>query len=89
MFQHLKMKSMFVALHSDINSFKSGLLHLTVQPYCKKGRLAKVKDGIISFILRNYLIDQYISLYENKPKLVLKVVLIVTLLYFALQQQMA
>ncbi len=26
---------MFAVLHSDINSHKSGLLHLTVQPYFK------------------------------------------------------
>ncbi len=29
---------MFAVLHSDINSLKSGLLHLTGQPYCKKCR---------------------------------------------------
>jgi hypothetical protein len=52
-------KSMFAVLHSDINSLKSGLLHLTGQPYCKKSRSAKDKDGIISLILRNYCIDQY------------------------------
>jgi hypothetical protein len=46
---------MFAVLHSDINSLKSGLLHLTGQPQCKKSRLAKVKDGIINLILRNYL----------------------------------
>jgi hypothetical protein len=34
-------------------------LCLTGQPYCKKGRSAKVKDGIINLILRNYLIDRY------------------------------
>jgi hypothetical protein len=38
---------------------KSGLLHLTGQPYCKKGRSAKVKNGIINLILRNYLVDRY------------------------------
>ncbi len=37
---------MFTILHSDINSLKSGLLLLTGQPYCKKCRPAKVKDGI-------------------------------------------
>jgi hypothetical protein len=52
---------MFSVLHSDINSLKSGLLHLTVQPYCKKCRSAKVKDGIINLILRNYLIDRYME----------------------------
>ncbi len=50
---------MFAVLHSNINSLKSGLLHLTGQPYCKKGRSAKVKDGIINLILRNYLVDWY------------------------------
>jgi hypothetical protein len=50
---------MFAVLHSDINSLKSGLLHLTGQPYCKKSRSAKAKDGIINLILRNYLVDRY------------------------------
>jgi hypothetical protein len=50
---------MFAVLHSDINSLKSGVPYLTGQPYCKKSRLAKVKDGIINLILRNYLFDQY------------------------------
>jgi hypothetical protein len=48
LFQLLNRKSMFAVLHSDINSLKSGLLHLTSQPYCKKGISAKVKDGIIT-----------------------------------------
>jgi hypothetical protein len=52
-------KSKFGVLHSDINSLKSGLLHLTGQPYCKKSRSAKVKDGIISLFLRNYLFDRH------------------------------
>ncbi len=39
--------------------FKSGFLHLTGQPYCKKSRSAKVKDGITNLILWNYLIDRY------------------------------
>jgi hypothetical protein len=43
----------------EANSLKSSLLHLTGQPYCKKGRSAKVKDGIMNLILRNYLIDHY------------------------------
>ncbi len=59
LFPFHKRKSMFTVLHSDINSLKSGLLYLTVLPYCKKSRSAKVKDGIINFILRNYLIDRY------------------------------
>jgi hypothetical protein len=37
---------MFALLHSDINSLKSGLLHLTGQPYFQKGSLAKDKDGL-------------------------------------------
>ena len=49
---------MFAVLHSDINLPKSGLLHLTGQPYCKKSRSAKVKDGIINLILRNYFVDR-------------------------------
>ncbi len=50
---------MFAVLNSDIHSYKFGLLHLTGRPYCKKGRLAKVNDGIINLILRNSLIDRY------------------------------
>ncbi len=50
---------MFAAQQSDINSLKSGLLHLTGQPHCKKCRSAKVKDGVINLIVRNYLIDRY------------------------------
>jgi hypothetical protein len=42
---------MFAELHSEINSLKSGLLHLTGQPYCKKSRSVKVKDGIITYFL--------------------------------------
>ncbi len=42
---------MFAELHSDINFHKSSLLHLTGQPYCKKCRPAKVKDGIITYFL--------------------------------------
>jgi hypothetical protein len=57
LFPFHKRKSMFAVLHSDINSLKSGLLRLTGQPYCKKSRSAKVKDGIINLILGNYLID--------------------------------
>ncbi len=51
---------MFAVRNSDINFLKSALLYLTGQPYCKKGRSAKVKDGIINQILKNYLIDRYI-----------------------------
>jgi hypothetical protein len=61
LFHLLNRKSMFAVLHSDINSLKSGLVHLTRQPYCKKGRSGKVKDGIINLSLGNYLIDRYIS----------------------------
>jgi hypothetical protein len=39
-------KSMLAVLHSNINSLKSGIFHLTGQSYCKKARSAKVKDGI-------------------------------------------
>jgi hypothetical protein len=42
---------MFAVLHSDINSHKSGLLHLTGKPYWKKSRSAKVKDGIIAYFI--------------------------------------
>ncbi len=59
MFQNLNRASMFAVLHLDINSFKSGGLYLTRQPNCKKGRSAKVKDGIINLILRNCLVDRY------------------------------
>jgi hypothetical protein len=51
---------MFAVLHSDINSLKSSLLHLTGQPYCEQSISAKDKDGIVNLILRNYLIDRYI-----------------------------
>jgi hypothetical protein len=44
---------MFAVLHLDINS----LFHLTGQPYWKKSRSAKVKDGITNLFLRNNLID--------------------------------
>ncbi len=52
---------MFAVLHSGINSLKSGHLHLTGKPYCKKHTSAKVKDGIINLILRNYLVDRYME----------------------------
>jgi hypothetical protein len=55
--QLLNRKSMFAVLHPDINSLKSGLLQLTDQPHLKKGRSAKVKDGIRNYSLRNYLND--------------------------------
>ncbi len=48
---------MFAVTHSDINSLKSGHLHLTGQVYRKKGKPSKVKDGIRNLILKNYLID--------------------------------
>jgi hypothetical protein len=57
---------MFAVLHSDINSLKSGLLHVTAQPYWKKSRSEKVKDGIINLFLWNYLIDLYsISVHRD------------------------
>jgi hypothetical protein len=66
LFQFRNRKSMFAVLHSDIYSFKSGPLHLNGQPYCKKGsRSAKVKDGIINLILRNYRIDEYNQLLRS------------------------
>jgi hypothetical protein len=46
--QVLNRKSMFAALHSDINSFKSGLIHLSGQTNFGKARAAQVKDIIIS-----------------------------------------
>ncbi len=52
LFPFHKRKSMFAVLHSDINSLKYGLLHLTSQPCCRKSRSAKVKDGIINLFLR-------------------------------------
>ncbi len=48
LFPFHKRESMFAVLHSDIRSVKSGLVHLTGQPYCKKSRCTKVKDGIIN-----------------------------------------
>jgi hypothetical protein len=53
---------MFAALHSDINSLKSGLLHLIGHPNSQKGRSAKVKDGIISKtkFLRTFSVDEII-----------------------------
>ncbi len=60
---------MFAVLDSDINSLKSGLLHFMGQPYCKKSRSAKVKDGIINLMLRNYLVDRY-TLKLNLMKLI-------------------
>ncbi len=53
---------MNAVLHFDINSPMSGLVHLSGWPYCKKGRSAKVKDGIINLILKNYLDDRYTHL---------------------------
>jgi hypothetical protein len=54
---------MFAELHSGINSHNSSLLHLTGQPYCKKSRSAKVKDGIITYFLGTIsLIDTYSSM---------------------------
>jgi len=64
LFQFHNRKSMFATLHSDINSLKSGFLYLTGEPSCKKSRSAKVKDGIINLILRNYLVDRYMC-YAN------------------------
>ncbi len=66
---------MFAVLHSDINSPKSDLLHLTGQPYCKQSGSATVKDAIINLFLRNYLIDRCICgklLCSYKPEKVTK-----------------
>jgi hypothetical protein len=68
LFPFHKRKSMFAVLHSDIRSVKSGLVHLTGQPYCKESRSAKVKDGIIHLILRNYLVDRYKSFRAVLPE---------------------
>jgi hypothetical protein len=67
LFPFHKRKSMFAVLHSDINSLKSGLLHFTDQPNCKNCRSAKVKDEIINFVLRNYLVDRYSSFSITLP----------------------
>ncbi len=48
MFQLLNRKSMFAVLHSDINSPKSVLLHLSGKLNYRKARSAKVKEEIIS-----------------------------------------
>jgi hypothetical protein len=48
---------MFSELNSEINSHKSSLLHLTTQPYWKKKRSAKVKDGIITYFLGTISLD--------------------------------
>ncbi len=60
---------MFAVLHSDINPHKSGLFYLTDQPYCKKSKSAKVKDGIINLFLRNYLIGRY-NTHLNKSAII-------------------
>ncbi len=59
---------MFSAFHADINSLKSGLLHFTNQPYCKKSRSAKVIDEILDLILRNHLVDLYNMNYSSTQK---------------------
>ncbi len=69
LFPFHKRKSMFAVLHSGINSLKSGLLHLTGQPYCKNSWSAKVKNGITNSFLRIYLIDRYRK--EDIPRLAL------------------
>ncbi len=69
LFPFHKRKLMFAVLHSDINSLKSGLLHLTGQPYCKKSRSEKVKDGIINLFLWKSVIDRYRSALIDKVNL--------------------
>jgi hypothetical protein len=61
LFQLLIRKSMLAALVSYINSLKSGLLHLTHQTKSLKGRIAKVKDGIIleTKLLGTISVDRY------------------------------
>jgi hypothetical protein len=61
---------MFALLHKDINSHKSGLLHLTDRPYCQKGRSAEVKDGIIlkTKFLVTFLVDRYMFHCSHKIK---------------------
>jgi len=61
LFQLLTRKSIFPALHSDIISLKSGLLHLTGQPWCKKSRSAKVKDGIMKFNERGSTVNRALN----------------------------
>ncbi len=62
LFPFLKRKSMFAVLHLDINSLRPGLLHLTGQPYYKKCRSVKVKDGARNYSLRNYLVERFSNL---------------------------
>jgi hypothetical protein len=56
LFKILIRKSMFAVLHSDINSLKAGLLHLTGQ---LMSSAAKVKGEIRNLSHRNYLIDRH------------------------------
>jgi hypothetical protein len=61
LFRLLNWKSMFAALHSDINSIKSGLIYLTGPPNSPKGRAGKDKNGIISAtkLLGTISVDRY------------------------------
>jgi hypothetical protein len=61
---------MFAVPHSDINSLKSGLLHLTSKPYCKEVSSVKVKGGLINLILRNYRTIALFNTYSivSKPE---------------------
>ncbi len=54
---------MFAPLHLDINSLKSRLFHLTGRANFQKGRITKVKNGIISEtkFLTTISVDQYRS----------------------------
>ncbi len=56
---------MFAELHSDINSPKSGFLHLMGQPYCKKSRSAKVKDGILTYFLGTISLIDTLAAFDN------------------------
>jgi hypothetical protein len=57
LFQLLERKSMFVILHSDINSLSLASFIYPSSLIEKKSRSAKVKDGIINLICKNYLIN--------------------------------
>ncbi len=52
---------MFAELHSDINSFKSSLIHLTR----KRVNQQKCKDGIITYFLGTISLDDTAILIPN------------------------
>ncbi len=56
---------MFAVQPSDINSLKSGLLHLIAQPYRKKSRSAKSKMELKTYFLGTIsLIDTIFNKYK-------------------------